>query len=138
MHVLNIETISSSLIGLITSSLTKYLGLYYGCTLVVPSSLILLPIGSSLTGCMLFWLKLIANGHHEYHKEYNQPNTSSFANKGLLSSNLQWSLCQVNVHLRTLTLQLTHRLCDSKLNCFFLILTLVWMYYVQMTYIFST
>ena len=68
-------------------------GLNCGHILLVPSRFILLPIGSSLLNCGLVYLKLIANGHHEYHKEYYWQNFSSFAHKGLLPSSLWHSLC---------------------------------------------
>ena len=120
---------------LITSSLTKYSGHNYGCTFLVPSRLTRLPMGSSLSDCSFYWLKLIANGHHEYHDEYCWPNTFSFAHNGLMSSNLQHSHCWVFVQLGTHTLQLIHGLCDNILSCFsFLKLILIWMYYVQLTY----
>ena len=75
--------------SLITSSLTKYSCLNYGCIFLVLLTLILLPIGSSLHDCSLYLLDLIANGHHEYHKEYCWPNTFLFAHKKLSSLNLQ-------------------------------------------------
>ena len=104
--------------GLITSSLAKYPGLDYGCIILVSSRLVLSPMDSSLLDCLLYWLKLIANGPHEYHKEYYWPNISSFAHKGLLSPNLQHFYCWECVQLGILPLQLMHGLNDGLLNCF--------------------
>ena len=79
-------------------------------------------------------VKLIADGHHEYHKEYYWPKNFSFANKGLLSLNLQHSLFWVYVCLGTLPLQMIHTLPDSKVSCFlFLEMILLWMYNAQLT-----
>ena len=50
----------------ITAILAKYPGFIYGCIFLVPSSLILWPMGSKLSE--------IAKGHHEYHTEYCWPN----------------------------------------------------------------
>ena len=121
--------------GLITSSITEYSGLNHHPIFLVPSRLTLLPMGSSLPNFCVHWLKLIANGCHEYHKGYCWPSTLSCAHKGLLSLNFWHFLCGVYVQLKTLPLQLIYKLHGSKLKCFsFLKLTMVLMYHVQLMY----
>ena len=68
-------------------------GLNYGCIFLVPSNLILLPMGSSLTDGSSMLLVLMNSGHQEYHKEYCRSNTFSFAYKRLWSLGLQHFLC---------------------------------------------
>ena len=58
------------------SSLTMYPGLDYDQVFLVHWSLLLLPMGSILPECSVYWIKLIANGCNEYHKEYYWSNTS--------------------------------------------------------------
>ena len=101
----------------IIPTLGNYPGFLHGCIDLVPTSLILLPMGSSLSVCIGLSLLLMTNGCCEYHTGYNWQRTFFYAHIKLWLAILLYFLCYVNIQLRTHPLQLTHGLYDSKLTC---------------------